>query len=127
MNNSAESVKIASTYAGLVLDVAFNATMEKGDKHYVSYCPSLKVVPQGLSKKEAKANIAEAVECYLLACLDCGDLEHQLHKLGFKQGGGLDTQRSSCNDKADAFPVSFTAKIDAKLQASLTPCGFYSH
>jgi predicted RNase H-like HicB family nuclease len=43
----------------------FTAVIRKGEKFYVALCPELDVVSQGKTKKEALANLKEAVELYI--------------------------------------------------------------
>ncbi|MEI8364689.1 MAG: type II toxin-antitoxin system HicB family antitoxin [archaeon] len=43
----------------------FSAIITKEDKLYVALCPELNVVSQGITEKDALANLKEAVELFL--------------------------------------------------------------
>ncbi len=68
--------------------VTFNVTLpaivkQKGSL-WISSCPSLDVVSQGGTQIEAKKNLEEAVQLFLLSCYERGVLDEALKQCGFK-------------------------------------------
>lgn len=55
---------------------------------YVSYCPALDLYSQGATVKEARANIAEAVQLFIESCFERGTLRDVLLECGFRLTGG---------------------------------------
>ena len=51
---------------------------------YIVSCPVLDVVTQGRTKREAKANILDALVLFIQNCLDHGTLDAVLKQCGFK-------------------------------------------
>ena len=50
---------------------------------YVAYCPPLDLTTQGKTKEEAKQNLVEASQLFIISCLERGTLEQALKELGF--------------------------------------------
>ena len=53
------------------------------EKWYVAACPALDVVSQGDTAEEAKTHLAEALQLFLISCLERGTLEAVLKECGF--------------------------------------------
>lgn len=72
--------------------VTFNASLpiniKKEGKHYISWCPVLDVWSQGKTKAEAKKNIAEATQLFLINCYERGTLDKVLKECGFTAAKG---------------------------------------
>ena len=51
---------------------------------YVSSCPALAVFSQGKTPREAKRNLAEAVEAFLTGCIEHGTSDAVLKECGLK-------------------------------------------
>jgi predicted RNase H-like HicB family nuclease len=61
--------------------------IERKDKWYISSCPILDVFSQGKTEEKAKNNLAEALNAFLISCLERGTLEAVLKQRGFKPAG----------------------------------------
>ena len=46
------------------------ADIKKGEKYFVARCPELGVTTQGITEKEARKNLKEAVELHLEAMVE---------------------------------------------------------
>ena len=49
----------------------------------MAYCPPLDLSTQGKTQEEAKRNLIEASELFLISCIERGTLEMALKELGF--------------------------------------------
>ena len=54
------------------------------DVGYVSHCPPLDVWSQGKTKAEAEKNIKEAVNLFVVSCLERGTIFNVMAECGFK-------------------------------------------
>ncbi len=72
--------------------VTFNASLpiniKKEGKHCISWCPVLDVWSQGKTKAEAKKNITEATQLFLINCYERGTLDKVLKECGFAAAKG---------------------------------------
>jgi predicted RNase H-like HicB family nuclease len=50
---------------------------------YFAHCPSLDLTTQGRTLAEAKQNLEEASEFFIISCLERGTLDQALKELGF--------------------------------------------
>lgn len=60
----------------------FGFIKQDGD-WYVASCPPLDISTQGRTVQEAKKNLVEASELFLVSCLERGTLDQALRELGF--------------------------------------------
>jgi predicted RNase H-like HicB family nuclease len=65
---------------GIQLDL-FGVIKREG-RWYIAHCPSLDVSTQGKTLEEAKKNLIEACELFLISCLERGTLEQAFRELG---------------------------------------------
>ena len=67
--------------------VTFHASLPikitKKKRYYVSCCPVLDVWSQGETKTEAKENLREALQLFLIDCFERGTLDKVLKESGF--------------------------------------------
>lgn len=61
----------------------FFGQIKKAGKWFIAYCPPLDLTTQGRTEKEAKDNLIEASEFFLISCLERGTLDQALRELGF--------------------------------------------
>src|SRR3989304_1878743 len=59
------------------------ATIGKKGKYYISCCPILVVCSQGETEKKALNNLVEAINLFLISCLERGTLDEVLKACGF--------------------------------------------
>jgi predicted RNase H-like HicB family nuclease len=60
----------------------FGVIKRDGD-WYIAQCPPLDLTTQGRTLAEAKANLIEASELFIVSCLERGTLDQALKELGF--------------------------------------------
>ncbi len=60
-------------------------TVKREGGWYVAHCPPLDVTTQGRSVAEAKENLREASELFIVSCLERGTLDQALQELGLKR------------------------------------------
>ena len=53
------------------------------DGWYIAYCPPLDVTTQGKTEDEAKRNLIEACEFFVISCFERGTFEQALRELGW--------------------------------------------
>jgi predicted RNase H-like HicB family nuclease len=61
----------------------FGVMKRQGD-WYIAHCPPLDITTQGRTLAEAKKNLVEASELFIVSCLERGTLDQALKELGFK-------------------------------------------
>ena len=60
----------------------FGVVKRHGD-WYVAHCPPLDLATQGRTYAEAKKNLVEASQLFIVSCLERGTLDQALKELGF--------------------------------------------
>ncbi len=60
----------------------FGVMKREGNWH-IAHCPPLDLTTQGRSASEARKNLAEAAQLFILSCLERGTLDQALKELGF--------------------------------------------
>jgi predicted RNase H-like HicB family nuclease len=60
----------------------FGVMKREGD-WYVAHCPPLDITTQGRTIPEAKRNLIEASELFIISCLERGTLDQAMKELGF--------------------------------------------
>ena len=58
--------------------------MKRQGDWYIAHCPPLDITTQGRTLAEAKKNLVEASELFIVSCLERGTLDQALKELGFK-------------------------------------------
>jgi predicted RNase H-like HicB family nuclease len=66
------------------LRIQLPVRLDRKDKWYIASCPALDVFSQGKTEEKAKKNLAEALNAFLISCLERGTLEAVLKQCGFK-------------------------------------------
>ena len=64
----------------MILEVPF--ILKKGKSCFVAECVDLNIVTQGATLREARKNVAEAVNLHLKSARELGILDDELEKLG---------------------------------------------
>lgn len=57
--------------------------VQREGQWYIAHCPPLDLTTQGRTEREAKRNLQEAAELFLISCLERGTLDQALRELGF--------------------------------------------
>src|SRR2546426_1428004 len=58
-------------------------TFKKEDGWYIAHCPPLDITTQGRTISEAKKNLIEASQLFIISCLERGTVDLALRELGF--------------------------------------------
>jgi len=96
----------------------FGIVKQKG-AWYIAYCPPLDVTTQGRTEDEARSNLVEACELFVVSCFERGTFEQALRELGWHVANGdigkLAQLKSSPPDGAFIFsvPVPFVLEKTA--------------
>lgn len=90
----------------------FGVMKREGD-WYIAHCPPLDLTTQGKTSAEAKKNMVEASELFIMSCLERGTLDQALKELG------LAPLKTKPVNIANAFPIAIP--IPFGLEKSL-PC-----
>lgn len=106
--------------------------IRKENGWYIAHCPPLDITTQGKTESEAKKNLAEASELFVISCFERGTFEQALRELGWTVVAGRSARqvkRSAIPRKGSfRFPVPIpfgfekadvTAKSASMAQASL--------
>jgi len=75
--------------------------IKREGKWYIAYCPPLDLTTQGRTEVEAKKNLAEASQLFIISCLERGTFDQALKELGF-----VPLKGEAENIPADAFPMA---------------------
>jgi predicted RNase H-like HicB family nuclease len=67
------------------MQVLFNlfGTLKREGNWYIAHCPPLDLTTQGRTITEAKQNLIEASELFLISCIERGTLDQAMKELGF--------------------------------------------
>jgi len=88
--------------------------VKREGRWYIAYCRPLDLTTQGRTQAEAKRNLVEASQLFIISCLERGTFDQALKELGFipvkSQAEGL---------PPDAFPMAIP--IPFRLEKGL-PC-----
>ncbi len=85
--------------------------IKKRGKWYIAYCPPLDLSTQGKNLAEAKANLIEAAELFIVSCLERGTLDQALRELGF-----IPLQAMPIHDKLPRGSFRFPVPIPLAFQ-----------
>jgi len=61
----------------------FGVLKREGD-WYIAHCPPLDITTQGRTAAEARRNLAEASELFLISCIERGAMDQALRELGWR-------------------------------------------
>jgi predicted RNase H-like HicB family nuclease len=74
--------------------------MKREGGWYIAHCPPLDLTTQGRTIAEAKKNLVEASELFIISCLERGTLDQALKELGFVPS------KAKPVNIANAFPIA---------------------
>lgn len=77
----------------------FGVMKHQGD-WYIAHCPPLDITTQGRTVAEAKKNLVEASQLFIVSCLERGTLDQALKELGFVP------VKAEPADIPNAFPIA---------------------
>ena len=69
----------------VILEAQFQlfGVLKKENGWYIAHCPPLDITTQGKTEAEAKRNLAEASELFVVSCFERGTFEQALRELGW--------------------------------------------
>src|SRR5260370_40879258 len=62
--------------------------LKKENGLYIAHCPPLDITTQGRTEAEAKKNLIEASELFVVSCFERGTFEQALRELGWRVVAG---------------------------------------
>jgi predicted RNase H-like HicB family nuclease len=68
-----------------VLQFNFFGMMKREGGWYIAHCPPLDITTQGRTQAEARRNLIEASQLFVISCLERGTLDEALRELGFTE------------------------------------------
>jgi len=63
-------------------------TLKREGKWYIAHCPPLDITTQGRTEEEARRNLIEACELFIISCFERGTFEQALRELGWHVAAG---------------------------------------
>lgn len=89
------------------MKVAFQAecklfgVVKRQGRWYIAYCPPLDLTTQGRAEAEAKKNLVEPSQLFIISCLEGGTFDQALKELGF-----VPVTSKAESIPPDAFPMA---------------------
>ena len=79
----------------MILQAQFQlfGVLKKENGWYIAHCPPLDITTQGRTEAEAKRNLAEASELFVVSCFERGTFEQALRELGWSVVAGRPAAR----------------------------------
>ncbi len=71
--------------------------LKKEGGWYIAHCPPLDITTQGKTESEAKKNLIEASELFVVSCFERGTFEQALRELGWHVVSGHAVPRNGDN------------------------------
>jgi predicted RNase H-like HicB family nuclease len=72
---------------GVLMQIEFHfylfGVMKREGGWYIAHCPPLDITTQGKTASEARQNLHEAAELFVISCMERGTLDQALRELGF--------------------------------------------
>jgi predicted RNase H-like HicB family nuclease len=90
--------------------------IKKQGKWYIAYCPPLDLSTQGKTLEEAKKNLIEASQLFLVSCLERGTLDQALKELGFIPLKGKVSEEEALPRGSFMFPVPIPMMLQKQAQ-----------
>jgi predicted RNase H-like HicB family nuclease len=78
--------------------------MKRENGWYIATCPPLGIASQGKTQAEAKKNLAEAAELFMISCFERGTFERALHELGWSVDKEASAPQYTKRHPKNAFP-----------------------
>jgi len=91
--------------------------IKRQGKWFVAYCPPLDLSTQGKTIEEAKKNLVEASQLFIISCLERGTLDQALKELGFVPAHG-----EAAEEPLPAGSFQFPVPIPLILQKQQNEC-----
>jgi len=66
----------------------FFGVLKKENGWYIAHCPPLDITTQGRTQSEAKKNLVEASELFVVSCFERGTFEQAMRELGWQVVAG---------------------------------------
>jgi len=67
---------------------------------FIAHCPPLDITTQGRNLDEAKQNLKEAAQLFIISCIERGTLDQALRELGF-----VKVEERQIHAPANSFPL----------------------
>ena len=88
--------------------------IKRQGKWFIAHCPPLDITTQGETQEEARKNLIEASQLFIISCLERGTLDQALKELGFIPLHKIRIQ--SAPPGAFRFPVSIPFGFNKQIE-----------
>lgn len=95
---SNNSKKGGEAMSAVTFKVTVPVSVKKKGNLWISSCPCLDVISQGLTEEEAKKNIEDALQLFLISCYERSTLDEALKQCGFKMASVQKPQKKTAKD-----------------------------
>ena len=96
--------------------------MKKENGWYIAHCPPLDITTQGRTEAEAKKNLIEASELFVVSCFERGTFEQALRELGWHLVAGHAVPRTGKAPKIPAGGFRFPIPVPFGVEKDATGC-----
>jgi len=96
--------------------------IKKEDGWFIAYCPPLDITTQGRTEAEAKRNLVEACELFVVSCFERGTFEQALRELGWHVAVGRVAPSSGKPPKIPSGGFRFPVPVPFGLQKAALGC-----
>ncbi len=97
-------------------------TMKKENGWYIAHCPPLDITTQGRTEIEAKKNLVEASELFVVSCFERGTFEQALRELGWHVVAGHPAQPGDHSVEAAEGGFSFPVPVPFGFEKAAAGC-----
>jgi predicted RNase H-like HicB family nuclease len=90
--------------------------LKRANGWYVAHCPPLDITTQGQTEAEAKKNLVEASELFVISCFERGTFEQAVRELGWHVVSGRGSVQQSNPPRLPAGGFSFPVPVPFGLE-----------
>ncbi|MCU1269582.1 MAG: hypothetical protein JWN74_876 [Acidobacteriaceae bacterium] len=92
------------------------------DGWYIAHCPPLDITTQGRTESEAKKNLEEAAELFVVSCFERGTFEQALRELGWHVVRGRAVRHNQDSSSIPAGGFKFPVPVPFGLDEAASGC-----
>jgi predicted RNase H-like HicB family nuclease len=97
---------------GVIQFNLFGVMKQEGNWH-IAYCPPLDITTQGKTVAEARRNLIEAAELFLISCVERGTIDQALKELGF-----VSVEKCVAPRPQNSFPMNIPVPLRFQKNAT---------
>jgi predicted RNase H-like HicB family nuclease len=96
--------------------------MKREHGWYIAHCPPLDITTQGRTEDEAKKNLIEASELFVVSCFERGTFEQALRELGWHVVAGRAVPHDGEPQRMPAGGFSFPVPVPFGFEKATAGC-----